>query len=355
MRNGIGVKTATVDAARYEAAPGTVASYATLGDRLLAQLLDLTIVLAAARLILAAIMRGAGAAYLSRPMEFLFMAFLALLLFGYFLLADARHGVTIGKWVAGIRVESAGEAPLSMRRSITRNLWRIVDCAPAYLPGAVSIIVTARRQRLGDLFAATVVRRHECSWPLRMAALGVFAVSLVALGEVAPIPLAVGAPQWGPWTSRSSDSVLNAIGRAVTVVSLCSNDHLAFDPARMGTRFPSGTKWVVLWYEWKNVTAERTIEVEWFRGAEEIFAETQTVNDAAGESLRGLTLADDWDMPNGAYAVRVLEDGFQAAEIPFQVGTTAQEPAARVLLWLLPVSVLVLLVWMFRRDRSKAA
>ena len=134
--------TAAATAGHYDAAAATAAPFATLGDRLLAQFLDLTTVLAAARLIFAAIMRGLGTAYVSRPMEFVFIAILLLVLAGYFIVADARHGVTIGKWVAGIRVEPAGEAPLSMRRSITRNLWRILDCAPAYLPGAVSIIVT---------------------------------------------------------------------------------------------------------------------------------------------------------------------------------------------------------------------
>jgi len=344
---------ATVSSAGHdEAAPGTPAPFATLGDRLLAQFLDLTIVLAAARLIFAAIMRGLGAVYLSRAMEFVFIAFLVLLLFGYFIVADARYGITIGKWVAGIRVESAGEAPLSTRRSITRNLWRIVDCAPAYLPGVVSVIATARRQRIGDLFAATVVRRHECSWPVRTAALVVFALSIVALWEVAPLAVAVEAPQWGPWTSRSSDSALNAIGRAVTVVSLCSNDHLAFDPARMGARFPSGIKWVVLWYEWKDVTAERTIEIEWYSGGKQIFAEKQTVKEPAGESERGLTLADDTDIPNGEYTVRLLEDGFQAAVIPFQVGMTAPEPAARTLLWLLFIVVIAAAAWVFRRSAT---
>jgi uncharacterized RDD family membrane protein YckC len=342
---------ATVGSAGHnEAAPGTAALYATLGDRLLAQLLDLTIVLAASRLILTAIMRGAGAAYLSRPMEFLFIAFLLLLLFGYFILADARYGVTIGKWVAGIRVEPAGEATLSMRRSITRNLWRILDCAPAYLPGAVTIIVTARRQRIGDLFAATVVRQHDWPKPVRAAALGLFALSLVALWEVSPVPLAVGAPQWGPWTSTSSDSVLNAIGRAVTALSLCSNDHLAFDPARMGTQFPSGTKWIVLWYEWKGVTAERTIEVDWFQGTTEIFAEKQTVKEPTGETMRGLTLADDLDIPNGEYTVRLLEDGSQAAAIPFQVGTTARGGVGRAMLWLLLIVVIAAGAWAFRRS-----
>jgi len=115
--------------------------------------------------------------------------------------------------------------------------------------------------------------------------------------------------------------------RAITAVSLCSNNHLAFDPARMGTRFPSGTKWVVLWYEWKDVTAERTIEIDWFQGATQLLTQKQTVKAPAGESVRGIGLDDNSALPNGDYSVHVLEDGLQAAAIPFQVGTTAHEPA----------------------------
>jgi hypothetical protein len=98
------------------------------------------------------------------------------------------------------------------------------------------------------------------------------------------------------------------------------------------------------------VTAERTIEVDWFQGTTEIFAEKQTVKEPTGETMRGLTLADDLDIPNGEYTVRLLEDGSQAAAIPFQVGTTARGGVGRAMLWLLLIVVIAAGAWAFRRS-----
>jgi hypothetical protein len=67
----------------------------------------------------------------------------------------------------------------------------------------------------------------------------------------------------------------------------------------------------------------------------------------------GLTLGDDWDIPNGEYTVRLLEDGFQAAAIPFQVGTTAHGGVGRTMLWLLLIVVVAAAGWVFRRAGPK--
>jgi hypothetical protein len=72
------------------------------------------------------------------------------------------NGQTPGKKVAGIRVIRAGGAPLDFRSACIRNVLKIADFLPTfYLLGGVMILLTSRRQRLGDLAAGTIVIRER--------------------------------------------------------------------------------------------------------------------------------------------------------------------------------------------------
>jgi uncharacterized RDD family membrane protein YckC len=86
-----------------------------------------------------------------------------LLWLGYDVFCEARYnGQTVGKWVAGIRVIRDSGAPLDFQAAGVRNLLRFGDFLPGvYLFGAFLILVTARRQRLGDLAAGTIVVRER--------------------------------------------------------------------------------------------------------------------------------------------------------------------------------------------------
>ena len=94
------------------------------------------------------------------------------------------NGRTVGKWVCGIRVIDIEGRPISGRRALIRNLLRIADMAPMYaisnlaegvppiymiptgMIGLLSMIVTRRMQRLGDLAAGTMVIVDERIWKL---------------------------------------------------------------------------------------------------------------------------------------------------------------------------------------------
>ncbi|MDR1519653.1 MAG: Maf family nucleotide pyrophosphatase, partial [Planctomycetota bacterium] len=73
-------------------------------------------------------------------------------------------GATPGKRLAGIRVRSFHAGPPSTGQTLIRNLMRGIDMFPFFLPGlpgaAAAILTIPRRQRLGDLLASTIVRRH---------------------------------------------------------------------------------------------------------------------------------------------------------------------------------------------------
>ncbi len=82
-----------------------------------------------------------------------------LLQWGYFALFEAFwNGQTPGKRVAKIRVIQQSGRAVTLFESLARNLVRIIDFLPtSYITGVISIFVTSRNQRLGDLVAGTLV------------------------------------------------------------------------------------------------------------------------------------------------------------------------------------------------------
>jgi uncharacterized RDD family membrane protein YckC len=83
--------------------------------------------------------------------------------YGYFAVFEALgSGQTPGKRAIGIRVVTVSGRPLTPFEAILRNLLRIVDQLPGiYAVGVLSIFLTARNQRLGDLAAGTVVVHEQ--------------------------------------------------------------------------------------------------------------------------------------------------------------------------------------------------
>lgn len=71
-----------------------------------------------------------------------------------------RQGRTPGKRILKLRVVDARGLPVSLYQSLVRNVVRALDFAPAFYGiGAISILVTPTRRRLGDIVADTLVVR----------------------------------------------------------------------------------------------------------------------------------------------------------------------------------------------------
>jgi uncharacterized RDD family membrane protein YckC len=71
-------------------------------------------------------------------------------------------GRTPGKRMSGLRVVRSSGRPVDLVASMIRNILRLVDGLPlSYVPTIVSIVVTRRNQRPGDLAADTVVIRDR--------------------------------------------------------------------------------------------------------------------------------------------------------------------------------------------------
>ncbi len=70
-------------------------------------------------------------------------------------------GVTLGKWLCGIRTVRSTLRPCGFARALVRELLLLVDTllAISYLPGTLMFAFTSCRQRIGDLVADTIVIR----------------------------------------------------------------------------------------------------------------------------------------------------------------------------------------------------
>ena len=129
-------------------------------------------------------------------------------------------GRTPGKRWNGLRVVRTGGQPVGFVSSTIRNLLRVVDLLPGfYLVGIVSILVTKRNQRVGDLAAGTIVARaprrrrarFEAPPPARPAAAAAahsaWDVSAITAEELAAVRAFLGAEARWPtereWSSRA--------------------------------------------------------------------------------------------------------------------------------------------------------
>lgn len=84
----------------------------------------------------------------------------ALITLAYYFAGEVSSGQTLGKRLLGLRVTRSDGRPADAGRIAVRTLLRLVDNLPwLYALGLVVVLSTERRQRIGDIFADTVVVR----------------------------------------------------------------------------------------------------------------------------------------------------------------------------------------------------
>ncbi len=137
---------------------------AGVGSRFASALIDITIqlvLLVALGLVLGV---GFGVSPDAGGFGVALYAVLSFLLFvGYDISFEVlASGRTPGKRLNGLRVVRDGGEPVTFTASAVRNILRVIDILPSfYLVGSISILVSPRNQRLGDLAAATLVVRER--------------------------------------------------------------------------------------------------------------------------------------------------------------------------------------------------
>lgn len=150
---------------------------ASIGNRFLAVAIDHFIQYLAIVLIILAVLSFAGMTSNLFDGEFLqempkwTIAILIIIVFalfaGYFVFFEwLWNGQTPGKRLMKLRVIREDGRPITLWEALARNLLRIFDAVPGFvLPiysiGLITIFMSNRDQRIGDMFAGTVVVRER--------------------------------------------------------------------------------------------------------------------------------------------------------------------------------------------------
>lgn len=125
---------------------------AVLGARIGAFLVDYVLSL------VVAVALGVGFAVLLQSRGGVFLG-VGLGFVAYFIVPEGLYGQTPGKRLLGVMVVLEDGSPCTMGASFLRNLLRLVDGILNYVVGLVVILLSDRRQRVGDHVAQIVVVR----------------------------------------------------------------------------------------------------------------------------------------------------------------------------------------------------
>lgn len=135
---------------------------ATVASRSLAQALDMFVRLGLVYAL--AFVAGAFNSFAgSTPAIIVVFVGIFLIIFGYPAVFEARNGQTVGKRVFGLRVVTVEGAPVRFRHASIRSLMQIVDffLPPIGVSATCVALLNQRSQRLGDIFAGTIVLRER--------------------------------------------------------------------------------------------------------------------------------------------------------------------------------------------------
>ncbi len=127
-------------------------------SRFIAGVLDLCVqgVLIVLFAVLLGVLGGPGGGLLVA----LFIVVEFIIFYGYNVFFEVlAAGRTPGKRLNHLRVVDDRGGPVHLRASAIRNLVRVLEAAFFYLPTLLSILISARNQRLGDIAAGTLVVR----------------------------------------------------------------------------------------------------------------------------------------------------------------------------------------------------
>jgi uncharacterized RDD family membrane protein YckC len=175
---------------------------AGLGSRIVAQAID-TLIKFAIMLVFAIAFGVVGVNVGSDPTLLVvgFVIFNALLSTFFDVAFEVlQAGRTPGKRAVGIRVVMLSGAPVTFVPSFIRNIIRLIDALPSfYLVGIITMLVSSRNQRLGDIAAGTIVIRDR------------EAVTAASMGAPPPPPIPAQIAAWD--VAGVTDQELGAIRR----------------------------------------------------------------------------------------------------------------------------------------------
>lgn len=104
-------------------------------------------------------------------------------------------------------------------------------------------------------------------------------------------------------------------------VSLSTSDSNKFDPQRVATQFPAGTKKVLVWYRWEDGDKDKKVDIHWSMGSTSLLKQGEALGGKSGTAAWIMQLGAGGDLPSGNYKVELLENGSVVTAIPFRVGS----------------------------------
>lgn len=230
-------------------------------------------------------------------------ALLAITWFGYFIVAEALFGRTLGKVAAGTRVVTTEGGRITPRQAVIRNLWRFIDGIVFYLIGGIVAMMSDKKQRLGDRFAGTVVLRREPERSARLMAVGAAFAALV-VGVVAG------------FTFFESGSDLTAtLARDVT------SDYKAVQPTNT---FPTSARSIYVAFRLKAGKPNSELEAVW-TAVNIGSGPPNTVIDSTAITAPQVPISGDFVLkssnafPAGQYKVEIYVNGKLTLTLPFTV------------------------------------
>lgn len=115
--------------------------------------------------LVAFVVAAAGAASSSENVDpLVFVAVAHAVAFGYHTFLEGRFGITLGKWLAGVRVLDMNGGTPGLARGAIRTVFRLIEVNPLLfggIPAGVVADFSRRRQRLGDMCAKTLVLKYR--------------------------------------------------------------------------------------------------------------------------------------------------------------------------------------------------
>lgn len=246
--------------------PPAPLAIASLGDRLVAQLVDGLLAFGLAFFLASALiprLEGlVSPAWDARLVGLLVaLGITALVLLLYFIAGEKQLGFTLGKVAAGVRVRRADGGRLTGRAALIRNTVRVPEALTLYLVSAVAVLATKRGQRIGDLLAGTVVIRSEPPRPIRVAAL-VLAMLVAAGGVLGGLSINSTGPATGNQLGTPPGPVPSpSPAERPRITAAIVTDSRASDAGR--STFPPHTPEVFVRFTLSNVAPGSELRAVW--------------------------------------------------------------------------------------------
>jgi uncharacterized RDD family membrane protein YckC len=79
----------------------------------------------------------------------------------YFILMEYKFKATVGKKILGLKVISLNSELLSYKQCLIREIFRAYSDVPLVFPGIICMIMSKRKQRLGDILTDTMVIKGD--------------------------------------------------------------------------------------------------------------------------------------------------------------------------------------------------